>query len=49
MTKTARTAVNDAKAYRNADVINAIQAENMTLLGSIDWADLFGGLFGGLF
>lgn len=31
------------------DVINAIQAENMTLLGSIDWADLFGGLFGGLF
>lgn len=28
-----------------SDVVNAIQADNISLLGSIDWAGLFGGLF----
>lgn len=39
MTKTVRTAVNNARAYRNADLINAIRNSNLSMKEEIPAAD----------
>lgn len=39
MTKTSRTAVNNSRAYRNADVINAIRNSNLSMREEIPAAD----------